>query len=174
MAQQHPWLYIGHSLRMAGVHLVKKRSRIFKTAFVPGEYAPFALPGGISAGKMESIQREALLPHRIHKFQHCVIAVLLQFRIIHAGTLIAQGPLGQQGRPAGQTGIGVQDPGKGLPAQQKTVQITAVRLKIAVSGPVVAFFAAHVKNRLIKIMVKYPHRPPVLPMELDVKRDMFI
>ena len=123
---------------------------------------------------MEPVDGIALFVKRVDKIQHGAVAVFLQFRIEHAGALIAQRALGQQNRPAGEARVEIHDARDGAAADQKEVEIAAVRLKIAVPGPVIALFAAEIENGLVEVVKEDAHGAAAGAVQPDAERDVFV
>ena len=174
VAQQHTGLDVGHVLGVLFVHGCKVGLGVLEAVCVPCKEAALAVVGGVAAGQVEAVNGEALFLDGVDKAQHGVIAVLFQLGVVHAGALIAQCTLGQQGRTAGQQGVVVHDAGNGVAADQEAVQIAAVCLKIGVAGPVVALFAAHVEHGLVEVVVEHAHSLVGVTIQTDVEGDVLI
>ena len=103
-----------------------------------------------------------------------LVTVFFQLSIIHRGCTVPERLLRRQRAAPGQPGIMRKHVSHARAVQQKQVNVSAVRLVIAVSFPIARKLLAHVKYAVIRIMVKQPDGMALVFVYPDIKRNMLV
>ena len=161
MDEKDARFYVGGYGYAPFIHLGKEFHGIFEPLFVPGKDAALdtliRLHGAVAGGKLETVNRYLLFLCGVDEIQNSVVAVLIQFRIIHGGTQISKGIPGKHGGFACEVRIALHDLTHGRACNEEEIDVAAVCAVTAVGLPVVALLTAHVKIALVGIVVEIPH-----------------
>ena len=174
MGSQHAGLDVGHVLRAALVHGRKKALRIREAVVIPHEDAAQIPLRSVAAREVETVDGEALCPDVVDELQQCLIAVVLELGIIHGRALIAQCPLGQQGRTSCQHRVVIYNLSDGGTGHQEQVDRAAVRLPVAVARPVIALLTAEIEDGLVVVIIEETDGMAGAAAQPDVERDVFV
>ena len=174
MAQQDAWLDVRHVLGALFVHGRKVGAGILKPLSVPSEDTALSVHTGIAGGEVKAVDGEALVLDGVDEIEHRVVAVLFQLRIVHAGALIAQCTLRQQGGTACEQRVVVHNPAQGIATQQEQVDISPIGLPVGIARPIVGLFLAHVEHRLVEVVIKQTNRFLRCTAEPDVEGDVLV
>ena len=82
-------------------HLRKEFPGVLEALFIPGKDAALdafvRFHGAVAGGKLETVNRYLLFPGGVDEIQDSVVAVLIQFRIVHGGSQVSKRIPGKHG-----------------------------------------------------------------------------
>ena len=178
MYQEHAGLDVRRNCDAALFHRRKPRRRILESGVIPCKRAAFdallGLDRAVAGRKLEAIHRDSFFFCRVDEFEHRVVAVFRQFRIVHRAAKVAERRLREQNRLARQIRIPPDDVFHGRSRDQEQINISGIRAEACVAVPVVSLLPAHVKVAFRRAVVEIADRLSGCPVQADIERDMLV
>lgn len=151
MILQNTGLQIADHVDAARRHPVEELLRVREAFVIPVEgIAKVVLfSGGIPGREPEVVDRNIFFLVLVDDTVDFLVAVLFELGVVHGGRAVAERLLGRQHGSAGQPGVVFDDVADCFTGHQEQIDITAVRLIVAVAVPVAADFLPHIEDAVI-------------------------